>query len=278
MEDADPHSTVTFIHLACSGGRIKYIMVENDLDTIGNNDGICDPGEVCLNDEHGGILTKYAGINPPANTNDFLDPQLDEMLALLGARKADAVLISVGANDLKFSSVIENCILHTECWNHNAEFWHLLTELPSKYDELAAALVAAGVTPDKTFLTQYFDPTHDDFGNLCSGVLGPGFPIGIDGRRDAVGVHEVVTNLNGYGRAGAARNSGTMSTASPADFASTATARSTTGSTRSPSRSCPGRPERRLPSERAWAGGLPQAHRRLAEDQLSADPAEDPAR
>ncbi len=186
IEDDDPHSTVTFIHLACSGGRIEQI----------NGDG------------HGGILTPYNGILDPDNLNPALPPlppQLDQLIALIGTRTPDAVLVSTGANDLKFSKVISDCVANSECWNQAAEFWGLLADLPAKYDELAAAL-AAVVPADKVYLTQYFNPTRDDNGNYCDGVLGPGFPLGITAAEMSWADRNVVTNLNKYGQDAATRN------------------------------------------------------------------------
>ncbi|MEX1357670.1 MAG: FG-GAP-like repeat-containing protein, partial [Gaiellaceae bacterium] len=251
MEQADPHTSVTFIHLACSGGRIEQIpadVVESDTRTTsGQTDAISGPGitgEVALDvtaatgtlsvfvetstdgttwttlhtfgpltaagqhqadldldvplyrirwaisgaspsftfkvtapDGSGGVLEPYRGIEPPANPADPpLKPQLERLLELIGTRTVDAVLLSVGANDLKFSAVIQNCILHLTCEDDNPQLAPLLAALPGKYLRLANALTAAGIPAGKVFITEYFNPTQDGAGVFRDIVGIPGLP------------------------------------------------------------------------------------------------------
>lgn len=79
LENADPHSSVTFIHLACSGAMITK--------------GILDP--------YGGL-----GIYDPS---DLLPPQWSQALLLKGQRVPDAVLLSIGGNDFGFGELVERC-------------------------------------------------------------------------------------------------------------------------------------------------------------------------
>ena len=180
LEQADPHTSVTFIHLACSGGRIFQIpgeIVALDARVLpnGNSARIAAPSTATVTlhvtaasgtlnafiqtsddgtiwtdaatfaavtgtgdftetatgvtavyyrlywtqtgsftfsaegpDGHGGILEPYDGIEPEGHTP--LRSQLDQLETLIGSRIPDAVLISTGANDIKFSDVIKHCI------------------------------------------------------------------------------------------------------------------------------------------------------------------------
>lgn len=86
LEDADPHSSVTFVHVACSGARIMG----------------------------GGILDPYAGIEPPAGSPS-LPSQVSRARAILGNRAIDALLIQVGANDLEFGQIVVKCMIQQRC-------------------------------------------------------------------------------------------------------------------------------------------------------------------
>src|SRR5215208_6153607 len=84
LENADPHTSVTFLHLACSGAEI-------------------DPG----------LLTGYRGIDP----GPLLPPQLAELSQVRGAtgREFDAVIVNVGANDVLFGPVASFCLRKNDC-------------------------------------------------------------------------------------------------------------------------------------------------------------------
>ncbi len=86
LEDADPHTSVTFVSFACSGATI---------------------------DE--GLLGAYEGREP---AYPLLPPQLDAVMQLLcGSRNCDqpsdpvidALLITIGANDVDFAPIIVAC-------------------------------------------------------------------------------------------------------------------------------------------------------------------------
>lgn len=73
IEAADPKSSVTFVHLACSGAKSPHIYRET-----------------------------YVGVDP----GDPLDPQLTQALKKVGDREVDAVLLSIGGNDANFAPII----------------------------------------------------------------------------------------------------------------------------------------------------------------------------
>src|SRR5207248_2886904 len=80
LEDSDPHSSVTFVHLACSGATVK-----NGL--LGFYDG----------------AEKLDNERPPA--------QVGVLSQMLHVRpKLDALTMSIGGNDVRFSNIIKNCL------------------------------------------------------------------------------------------------------------------------------------------------------------------------
>lgn len=179
VEQQDPRSSVSFIHASCSGARIEHLV---------------DRG--------------YAGTRP---ANPPLDPQIEQVSFLLSQttprRSIDAVLLSVGVNDLSFGPLMKFCVLHgwqtlavpgTPCpelgtfvetdargritaFQPNAAGMslrdresRLLSQLPGRYPALARALKAPiaprgglDVAPNRVFITQYPDFMHGADGNPC---------------------------------------------------------------------------------------------------------------
>ena len=85
IEDADRHSSVTFVHLPCSGGRI-----------------------------HKALLGPYEGIEPIEDGPD-VRPQIEHVAELAGEHQIDALFVSIGGNDINFANVVEACILGEPC-------------------------------------------------------------------------------------------------------------------------------------------------------------------
>jgi hypothetical protein len=146
LEQADPHSSVTFVHLACSGATILNGLLGPEL-----------PGQ--------GPVT----VEQPA--------QLDQLKQLIGDRQIDALFVSIGANDVHFSQIVQDCLMQLDC-NDLAKpgspaqhYAHDSAELPGRYDQLASALDGLGIHADRVYLTEYFDPTHDDAGAICDGTI-----------------------------------------------------------------------------------------------------------
>lgn len=182
LEAADPHSAVTFIQLACSGAAV--------VDTYD------DPGHRKVAEDGddpvtGGLIDAYAGVQHATTCDDPGTPcptlkpsQVAQMRQLLGPRAADAVLVSVGANDVRFSSTLKACLLPplpvpgrmlgcnegTVADDHDSR----VDALSGRYQMLANALDAADVAPQSVHISEYFDPTGDEYGlpNLrCVGKL-----------------------------------------------------------------------------------------------------------
>jgi len=134
IEEADPHTSVTFISFACTGA------------------GITD-----------GLLGKQmrASIAVP--------PQIEKLRETLNGRNIDALLISVGGNDLGFADLVARCILDWNCSKDKGalkQFREGLDNLQSRYQALNAAIV--GLQPStKVFITEYPDMVRNELGRLC---------------------------------------------------------------------------------------------------------------
>jgi hypothetical protein len=157
LEEADPHSSVTFLSVACSGASIVK-----------------------------GILGEYQGQEFRSGDN-VLDPQIVQVNRLLcktsedgcadkkETRRIDALLLQVGANDLHFGDVVRECGfprlagLFEFCHTKDETLLRLfndMKELPGRYAELASRLDSE-LNYNKAFLPEYFDPTSNDDGRLC---------------------------------------------------------------------------------------------------------------
>jgi hypothetical protein len=149
----------------------------------------------------GGILTPYEG--QVMTHLPLLPPQLVQAQEMTSGRDVDAVLVSIGANDQKFSKVVEGCI-KTQCGpgtQIETDFLARNARLPHHYAALANQL-HKWVSPDRVYLTEYFDPTHDQTGavNLRCVAAGPKEVVHDDETQWAF--DEVMTRLNAGVRSG----------------------------------------------------------------------------
>jgi hypothetical protein len=149
LESLDPHSSVTFIQLACSGASV--------LDSP-EVPGIDDP-------RTGGVIDEYDGQEPePGSLRPSQVAQLEE---LLGLRQVDALLLSVGANDTRFSDTLKTCIrreIRCDTTSTRTDFEARLATLPNRFGRLDAALEGIGINPADVYITEYFDPAVDERG------------------------------------------------------------------------------------------------------------------
>jgi hypothetical protein len=144
IERSDPRTSVTFIHLACSGSSIVN-----------------------------GVLGRYAGIEPGA----LLPSQLEAAGKLRYGREIDAMLVSVGVNDLRFGAMAGHCVATADCPHAifpgtNATLEKImpryLRDLAGRFERLAAALKGL-VEPSHVYLNEYFDSTTNDIDSTTSG-------------------------------------------------------------------------------------------------------------
>lgn len=182
IEAADPRSTVTFVHLACSGATVDR-----------------------------GLLGSYEGVVP----GPPLPAQVDQLVSQVGGREVDALTISIGANDVGFSTLVQLCFVHPSCdtdtpGSARRLFDQRLAQLPAAYDRLAAALVARGIGPGRVHLTTYFDAMRDEAGAPCDQeVLEENLDlplVGISADEAAWASDDLIPRLNAAGSAAAARH------------------------------------------------------------------------
>jgi hypothetical protein len=93
LEDLDTKSSVTFVHVACSGATI-----------------------------HEGLLGPYKPQLEDGFTDQTLDSQVGVVKGIVGTRHIDAILVTVGINELKWGDLILACIAQLDCNRDTAGF------------------------------------------------------------------------------------------------------------------------------------------------------------
>lgn len=145
LERDDPHTSITFVHQACSGAKA---------DT--------------------GLLYAYEGIHPVEG--QLRNSQIMELRRIAGERKIDDLVLSIGINDVEFGGVAAVCAesLAPACYDaaYHDELlpdWlsDAVAQLPGHYTQVANLLGQIGVAPSDVFLLEYPDPSRDDGGNYC---------------------------------------------------------------------------------------------------------------
>jgi len=163
IEQADPHTSVTFVSLACSGATI-------DAGLIGNFQ----------------------------KGNTSLPPQINKLKDILNGRQIDALLISIGGNDIGFANLVAKCILDLNCSTSKGAQETLSNGfkfLPSGYQALNDKM--NGLPPVKRiFITEYPDLARNQNRQFCNNS--PLFDLlGLLTRREAQWAsEEVVRGLN----------------------------------------------------------------------------------
>nr|MDT0660057.1 GDSL-type esterase/lipase family protein [Micromonospora sp. DSM 115978] len=171
LEEADRRSSITVVHLACTGASI-------DAGLLGDFRGI----------------TSVPGGPIPA--------QVPESKRIIGTRQPDAVLVTVGINDTRVvEDVLVPCLLPIyNCANQQATFDRNLARLPAGYDRLATALTGTlGVAPSDVYLNEYFNP-------LRRGPVEPCRVLGMTPDESAWAEGHVLGGLNATVEAAAARH------------------------------------------------------------------------
>jgi hypothetical protein len=118
-----------------------------------------------------------------------LPPQITQVEEAIGGRPIDALLVSIGANDIGFADILRRCVARPRCWRSSKIKDHLtkIGALSNAYVALAACISGSddrctsatheGVTrslhigPHRVFITEYFDPTRDEHGDTCPRIL-----------------------------------------------------------------------------------------------------------
>ena len=96
LEQADPKTSVTFVHLACSGAEIIRGLVNG-------YDGV------------NGDMPFELDSEPEGDLLPDLDPQAEAAADLIGDREIDALYLSIGGNDVGFGPITIACIALAPC-------------------------------------------------------------------------------------------------------------------------------------------------------------------
>lgn len=141
-----PHEAVTFLHLACTGAWI---------------DGVSAPQAL---GQHPAILSRL-GIPGVSQLKQYklLAPTHDG---------PPIVLLSVGANDVGFGSILKFCLLHQTCWKKQFAGMSLGALVNQRFRALERSYARLAAKPPfrggLVFLTEYFDPLHNERGETCT--------------------------------------------------------------------------------------------------------------
>ena len=170
VERADVRSSVTLVHLACSGATVVK-----------------------------GLLGDYSGAKPDDDKSRKKPAQIDELASLLRGRRIDALSISIGGNDIGFGDIIQACLvfpdcdsktgklcvprplypparavfaalgLETRCATRSAHqiFDGGISRLTRRYNRLRAAVRTLPVDPSRVIVMGYPDVTRGTDGNFC---------------------------------------------------------------------------------------------------------------
>jgi hypothetical protein len=137
IEDADKHTSVTFLSYACTGAEIQ--------------DGI-------LADQTRGTVK--------------VEPQIKRLKQALAGRPIDALIMSAGGNDIGFSELVARCIAQLKNCNDSektlSKFNSGIGRLDDRYKELNKKIKELP-SVKKVFITEYPDLVRDESGKLCDG-------------------------------------------------------------------------------------------------------------
>ncbi|WP_435020260.1 SGNH/GDSL hydrolase family protein [Tundrisphaera sp. TA3] len=138
LEQSDPHQSVTFVSVANSGARIDKGLLGSMLSNV--------------------------------DADYTLPGQIDQVRQLIGSRSIDALTVSIGGNDIGFSTRLKELASNSLLGNMsqgeirnsvNAD----LADLPQKYAALDRAI--DGLNPGKVLITEYPDITGNQKGQYA---------------------------------------------------------------------------------------------------------------
>jgi len=148
LQEANPHEAVTFVSVANSGASIPV-----------------------------GVLGPMTSIG---DSSVQLPTEIDELKQIIGIRHIDVLTVSVGADDIHFSTLAEDLIENTQFGSPSlnsiqSQFSTDLSQLPSHFVLLAQAI--QGLSPSQVLVTPYPDLTRNQFGNVAALPLGLGVSL-----------------------------------------------------------------------------------------------------
>jgi hypothetical protein len=140
VEHADPHTSVTFVSVASSGASIE--------------DGLVG-----------------------AQQSTGLPAQIDQVKSIVGNRKIDALLMSVGGNDVDFQGIVEALMNPLDTYaSIGANFNASLDQLAANFNDLAAALGKLNVNMSDVYLSEYADPVSGSPDGILADAASSFFP------------------------------------------------------------------------------------------------------
>ncbi|MCU1391918.1 MAG: uncharacterized protein JWM34_346, partial [Ilumatobacteraceae bacterium] len=164
LENSDPHSTVSFVHLACSGATSDQ-----------------------------GLMGPFGGVAPDGG----IEPaQIAAIASIARGREIDAVTMSIGANDVAFGEVLKHCIeagviriaartndppfIIPDCFANDMPLMGQtleqfvatrLAQMPVHAAQIESWFDQVGVDRNRVFSYDYPDGTHDQNGVFCGKEL-----------------------------------------------------------------------------------------------------------
>jgi hypothetical protein len=137
LEEFDPHSAVTFISFACSGAVIEHVLT-----------------------------------SPQQKGPRLVQPQLKKVFEAAGQRTIDALLISIGGNDVHFGDLVLKAIKFRHADRDSAANQIAregLDSLPARFAALAQRIADPTNTARVTnvFITQYPDLVRKETRDFC---------------------------------------------------------------------------------------------------------------
>jgi lysophospholipase L1-like esterase len=115
-----------------------------------------------------GVLGRYRGPQPPPDPTDLLPAQIDDLARLGRTSRIDALAITVGGNDILFQHIVAACILgFGQCNLIDPIIVDRLRTLRDRLETMAYAIDALPIAPDRIFLLEYPDPTHEAASRFC---------------------------------------------------------------------------------------------------------------
>ena len=109
-----------------------------------------------------------------------LPPEINELKKIIGTRHIDVLTLTVGADDIQFSTLAEDLILNTKVGlptlaSIQSQFQSDLSQLPHSFSLLATQIQS--LHPGTVLMTGYPDLTHNQLGQVAALPLGLGINL-----------------------------------------------------------------------------------------------------
>ena len=154
------------------------------------------------------------------------------MKKLAGGREIDAVLVSVGVNDLGFGALVGHCITNDNCPASrfpDSDSPETLDQVMKqrlaalsepkngRFNSLSRSLKRAGIPARRVFITEYFDSTRDENEAFCNPLIYT--PLGSFDQAEAEWAYrQILSPLNAAIRTAATRHGWRLVTGAEAGF------------------------------------------------------------